>query len=160
MAGLREDLPGEEKAKAAETSGNQVNTLIFECDRRRFLVFQRLLPPQDLPRALFVFDQRTQSGGWPAGLLFLQEPAQFLGRRMRRDEDELADEPGVLQRRRLEQPRQTRKQRLFLMFANDDLRERLAGGLAAENGLYPFKARERVLAVALRNVLLPLCLQR
>src|SRR5262249_17030396 len=38
LAGLREDLPGEENAQAAETSGNQVNTVIFERDRRLFLV--------------------------------------------------------------------------------------------------------------------------
>ena len=83
----------------------------------------------------------------------------FLGLDVRRDQDELADQLWIFLRRRLEQSREARKQGLLLMVSDDNLDERLAPGLVSENGLYPFKAGERVLAVALRKILLLPCLQ-
>ncbi len=129
----------------------------FEPGLRLFRVCRYLLPTQNLPRASFISDQRIPPA---ARLLRLQLPAQFLGRRLRRGEDQLTEQLRVFQRRRLQQARQTRKNRVFLIASDDNLHQHLAGGLASENPLYPFKARQRVLAITLRNTLVFPCIEQ
>ncbi|HEY8460562.1 MAG TPA: hypothetical protein VIM99_09295, partial [Blastocatellia bacterium] len=59
----------------------------------------------------------------------------------------MTDELRIFQRRRLQQSGQAGEQRLFLMIRDDDLDERLASGLALEDGFYKLKTRGRVLAI-------------
>src|SRR5262249_34049255 len=141
-------------AQAAHPAGNQVDPIVSERDRRRVLVERYLLPPYDLPRALFVFDQRLRS----AALLVLQVPGQFVGSHVSWDDEELPAHLRVFQRRRLQQSRQSRQQR-GVLFGNDDLDEHLAGGLGLKNGLDSFEARQRVVAIPLGDRLVRPCLQ-
>src|SRR5204862_1396388 len=113
-----------------------------------------LLPTRDLPAAVLVADQRIERARLAFQLL-----GELRGRRLARDEDALPDEARIFQRRGLEQRRQAGEHGLLLMIRNDDLNENALFRLVAENSLHELEARQRVLAVALRDARLRCRLQ-
>ena len=91
---------------------------------------------------------------------FLEVPRQRFGGDVWRREDELTNQLGILQRRRLQQSRQTRKEVSFPMVGDGNLHEHFAGWLALEDGSYRFEAGKRVRAIALRDRVVWCCAQR
>src|SRR5436305_746073 len=74
VASSRQDFLGKEKAQATKAAGDQVDALIFECDRRLFRFSRYLLPTQHLTCAVFVSDQRVQA----VSRFVLQQPGELL----------------------------------------------------------------------------------
>src|SRR5437879_2155242 len=107
MARLGEDLPGEEDSHPSEAAGDQVSAVILEFVEQRLLVGCDVLPARHETRLPLESHERFQAES--------RLPAEPRRERLSRDgftdEDDLTRDLRILQRRRLEQSGETRKDR-------------------------------------------------
>ena len=146
--GLPENLFGKEKAERAQPACDQVDAVVFQHDRHLLLRIGNFLPAQSLTRPLTVSNQRIKR----ARLLSRKICYELFRCNAFRNEDDLTGDLRVLERSSPEQSGKARQQGFFVAIFDHNLDQDFAPGLATENGLYPLKAGQRMVAIAFGDI--------